>query len=183
MKLEKVQELVEQIEKADLNPNEYVVLYYLFCGKPIPKTINGDAYIYSLKMKGWITSAGKLSGGAMLLFNEDKISADYIERYRLLWPSIILPSGKSARSSNKELEIRFKWFFENFSYTWEEVYKATEEYIKYFQERGYNFMRTSAYFVYKEVSPKLRNSTLAEWCDNISNDNSVIHDDGFDINV
>lgn len=180
MEIQRVKELADAIEKSGLNPNEFFLLYYLFISKEVPKSINYD-YKYSLKASGYLEKDDKLSVKAKKLFGENLVDGENVERYRLLWPSMILPTGKNARSSSKELEVRFKWFFENYDYTWDEIFKATEEYIRYFAERGYAFMRTSAYFIYKETSPKLRVSTLAEWCDKISD--PTVHENSYDIEL
>lgn len=180
MEIQKVKEIAEIIEKTELNPNEYFLLYYLFTGKEVPKSINYD-YKYSLRKHSYLDEYDNLSVKAKKLFGQNLVDLDNVEKYRLLWPSLILPSGKNARSSAKELEVRFKWFFENYDYSWEEIFSATEEYIRYFEKKGYTFMRTSAYFIYKEASPKLRSSTLAEWCDKISD--GGVHEDTYDLDI
>lgn len=177
----KIEDIIKECEKHNLSPNEYFVLYLIFNEKPIPKTINETAYKTHLAVKEFLTYEYKLTDKGKNIFKKDKLDKAKVESYKLMWPSLILPSGKNARSTSNELESRFKWFFDNFEYDWDTIYKATEEYIKYYQERGYNFMRTSAYFIYKENIPKLRTSTLAEWCDKVLNQN-VTHE-SFDLDI
>lgn len=165
MKIETATEFIDYVSSLNLNPNEFSTLYFIFTKKKAPKTLNIDGYKSVLYTKGWIDGRGNLNDKSISLFETSNIDNQSVERYRQMWPSIVLPNGKYARSSHKELEVRFKWFFENFSYDWETIYKATEEYLKYYEERRYNFMRTSGFFIYKESSPKLRTSDLAEWCD------------------
>lgn len=185
MKIDKftVKELFKFCSTHNLTPNEVYALYYIVNKEAsIYLNVNIDAYKMSLRVKGWLDSNSELAKKSHIsLFKDDSISAENIEKYKVLWPAIMLPSGKNARSSSIELEGRFKWFFDNFDYSWDIIYKATLEYVKYYEERGYNFMRTSAFFIFKESTPKLRTSTLAEWCDKVTT-GDVVHE-SFDIDL
>lgn len=114
---------------------------------------------------------------------EDLLDSEFVknvEIYRSMWPPITLPTGKTARSPSKDLELRFKWFFSNYNYTWDMIFQATENYITYYRDRNYVFMRTSSFFIYKEESTKIRTSNLAEWCDSIKDG---IEEEDFHIDV
>lgn len=189
MEKEKITDLLAGITDNKLSPNEFFTLFLSIQGKPIPTTINESAYKKSLILKGWLDVDENPTDKCIknsLFFDlsckilEDNSFRSKVETYKSMWPAIILPNGKNARASTRELEIRFRWFFSTFEYDWDNVFKATEEYIKYYQERRYSFMRTSAYFIYKEQTPKLRTSDLAEWCENVLNKNES---EGYDINV
>lgn len=185
MEKEKITDLLTEITDNKLSPNEFFTLFLCIQGKPIPETINELAYKKSLILKNWLDinenpTEKCIKNSLFANLEINNIFRKQVEEYRLMWPSIILPNGKNARASLRELEIRFNWFFNTFQYDWNNVFKATEEYIKYYQERRYSFMRTSAYFIYKEMTPKLRTSDLAEWCENVLNKNES---QGYDINV
>lgn len=141
-------------------------------GKEVPSLFYNDRHELELITKGWIDLKGK--GTEKLRKSkifEGHVSLDFsrnVEVYRSMWPSLTLPSGKLAKSPSRDLELRFNWFFDNYNYDWNTILKATESYIEYYRERGYNFMRSSSFFIYKEDSARIKNSDLAQWCDKIN---------------
>ena len=92
-----------------------------------------------------------------------------IEKYLLIFPKIKLPSGKPARTDKRNVEIAFKWFFENHDYSWEIIFEATQNYVAEFQKKNYMYMQTSQYFIRKQQSDKTWGSELANWCDTVNN--------------
>ena len=90
-----------------------------------------------------------------------------ITNYRELFPKKKLPSGKLARNNVKTLTDNFKWFFSTYDYTWEEIIKATERYIKEYREKDWQYMKTSQYFISKQDKHKVKVSELADYCDMI----------------
>lgn len=85
-----------------------------------------------------------------------------IKTFRNMFPSIKLPNGKYAKSSEKNLETKFKLFFSNYNYTWKVIFKATRLYILEFEQKNWKFMRTSQYFIIKDNT-----SDLADYCERI----------------
>jgi hypothetical protein len=83
----------------------------------------------------------------------------------MLFPAIKLPTGSLARVSSKNLLPAFEWFFANYDFTEEEILKATEYYVKHWEERDYSHMRTSLYFVRKQAVDKSFSSDLANYCE------------------
>ena len=51
---------------------------------------------------------------------------DRINEYRNIFPSGKLPSGKPGRVNVKTLENSFRWFFENYNFSWDEIIDATK---------------------------------------------------------
>ena len=92
---------------------------------------------------------------------------DMIKGYRNSFPAGKLPSGKPARVNIKTLENAFRWFFESYDYTWEEVTKATVMYLNQYEEKDYMYMKTSQYFICKQDKHKVKHSELADYCDMI----------------
>jgi hypothetical protein len=91
-----------------------------------------------------------------------------LEVHRLLadnFPAKKLGSGKYARTNVKNLESGFRWFFENYDYTWETILKATRKYVLEYSMKNYEYMRTSQYFIRKQGSDKSFESDLATYCD------------------
>ena len=92
---------------------------------------------------------------------------DNIKKYREFFPAKKLPSGKPARNNVKVLEAAFRWFFSEYDFTWEEVLRATAQYVDEYEEKGYMYMKTSQYFVAKQDKTKVKYSELADYCDMI----------------
>ena len=78
--------------------------------------------------------------------------------------------GKYARANVKNLEGAFRWFFENFDYSWETIYKATKKYVQDYELQNFNYMRTSQYFVRKQTVDKTWESDLANYCEMINSE-------------
>tara|TARA_R100001163_G_C5015944_1_gene160273 strand:+ start:413 stop:952 length:540 start_codon:yes stop_codon:yes gene_type:complete len=98
------------------------------------------------------------------------LGKDYVEMlkmYREAFPAGKLPSGKPGRQNIKTLENAFRWFFETYDYTWEEVVHATVMYINEYKEKDYMYMKTSQYFICKSDKNKIKHSELADYCDMI----------------
>lgn len=170
-----------KIFQNDLSPNQH---YLLICisNKEKPRReacthLHEDIRI--LRLKGYIDKHEEItSDGAKALKeirkalrepekNSPIVDTDNIQNYINLFPKKRLPSGKLARSSPKNLEPRFQWFFKNHDYTWEEVLLATKMYIKEYENKGYNYMRCSMYFIKKVDVSKTPESTLADYCQQV----------------
>jgi hypothetical protein len=99
---------------------------------------------------------------------KQKLGDDYeqmIADYNDIFPAIKLPTGKYARSNVKNLKNAFKWFFDNFDYSWDVIFEATEKYIYDFEMQGFKYMRTAQYFIRKQDTDKSWSSDLANYCD------------------
>jgi len=92
---------------------------------------------------------------------------DRIKDYVEVFPNKKLPSGKYARVPAKNLENAFRWFFENFDYDWQTIYKATDRYVTEYEGRQYAYMRNSQYFLRKQNLDKSFESELANYCEYI----------------
>ncbi len=179
----KQMEFFDEMSKHQLTPNQY---YLLCCVRDGISSllINTHLEIRNLKSKDWITqeesvSKYKLTPKAYTLIdqletlfrvNKKKTTKQLlgdsfknnIVSYREMFPNQKLPSGKAARSAVGNLEKAFRWFFENFDYSWEVILQATAVYINEHQKNNYLYMRTSQYFIRKDNL-----SDLADICDNI----------------
>lgn len=175
--LRQIDDLLSVIGDLDLSPNEYIALVLHLEKKKLPDTINEDLTFKHLRFKGYLDGdlkpTDKSSG--MLSLIGDTFSVN-VQRYRNLWPPLLLPSGKYAKATTKEIEQRFKWFFNNFNYSWEEIMQATEDYIIHFSKTNYVYMKTSSYFIYKHGIDKIKSSTLAEWCDKLKSEGNQVKD-------
>lgn len=171
-----MEKIFRKINNYGLNPNQFYVLYCISKGLQA-ENVNLHLELRPLKKLGLIDKTTLLitPAGIELLNDVQKeevkavskkpvVEADMIMMYLELWPKIKLPSGKPARSDRRNIETRFKWFFTNYSYTWDTVMKATAMYIEEYEAKGYKFMRTSEYFIRKSDADKSVQSELANYC-------------------
>ncbi len=103
---------------------------------------------------------------------DEIMGADYNEQiaaYIESFPTAKLPNGKYARGNKKNIETNFRWFFENYNYSWEVILDATNTYIEEFRAKNYLYMRTALYFIRKEDGTRVVHSDLADYCDKIVN--------------
>ncbi len=164
-----------------LTPNQFYVLYSIH-NRESPLLVNLHQEIRYLEATEWIKN-NKLQQKALDLikqvenfFISVKRKSDKeimgeewekrIEQYQEIFPKMKLPNGKAGRSDNKVVEDNFKWFFTNYNYTWEEILNATTRYVNDYQRKNYKFMRTSQFFIRKQVVGRDFTSDLAEWCNN-----------------
>lgn len=189
MNTQDVIRLYNTIINYNLTPNEY--FYILLKLNNIKDQSGTDLTKRILIKNGWLDLKGNLTNKSLdcLLFNDINIKKEEIVvddvtqniiKYREIFPKGRLPSGKMARSSIVELQAKFKWFFDNHPYTWEDVFNATHKYVEYFERQNYKFMQTSSFFIYKTDVYKVRTSSLAEACDQYKNKES---ESSYDINV
>ena len=182
-----MKEVFVKISQIGLTPNAFYVLYCIH-NKIVPdKSVNTSLEVSRLLSGNYLTESLELSGNSLKFMSEiegyfkkskkktSKILMgddfqDNLKTYNELFPKGKLPSGVPARVNIKGLENAFRWFFENFSYSWETVLKATEKYVDEYSMNRYNYMRNSQYFVRKQNTDKTWDSTLATYCDMIEAD-------------
>ena len=182
-----MQEVFNKLMKAGLTPNAFYVLYCMH-NKIVPdKSVNASLEITRLKSGNYLTENLELSGNTLKFIEEiegyfkkskKKTSKalmgdsflENIKTYNELFPATKLPSGVYARVNVKSLENAFRWFFQEFDYTWDTVIQATELYVEEYSITKYNYMRNSQYFIRKQNTDKTWDSTLATYCDMILRD-------------
>jgi hypothetical protein len=97
-----------------------------------------------------------------------ELDEDAVAKYNEIFPNIKFPSGKRARAGNiRNLFPAFEWFFKNYSYSWDTIYKATGLYLDEWEPRGYKFARTAQYFIRKTEPDRSVISDLADYCANV----------------
>jgi len=170
------------ISNKGLNPNQY---YLLYCISKGVKALNINIHLEQriLLSQGFLDNNNTITPkGVELILDvnsfflktndiiETKVSSiDNIERYLLIFPNVLLPSGKYARSNKKNLEGAFKWFFKNYKYSWETIYKATNQYVAHYELHNWKFMKTSLYFIKKSDVERNTISELADHCQIVEN--------------
>jgi len=175
-------EIFSRLIQEKITPNAYYVLY---CIKEniVPKSfINKELECMRLQTDDWLTQDLQLTSKSIIFMEEiggffkrttkklsnDLMGADFVQKiqdYIEIFPNRKLSSGKYARTNPKNLESAFKWFFSVYDYSWEVILEATEKYVKDYEMRNFEYMRTSQYFIRKQNIDKSFESELANYCE------------------
>lgn len=176
-------EIFNKLIKEKLTPNSLYVLHCIKNKLSVSKFLaNSELEVHKLKSEDWVNEDLQLTSKSFIFMEEigsyfrkskKKTSKDLmgdsfdinIKLYNSLFPTRKLGSGKYARTNVKNLESGFRWFFENYDYTWETILKATRKYVLEYSMKNYEYMRTSQYFIRKQGSDKSFESDLATYCD------------------
>jgi len=179
-------EIFNRLVKENITPNAYYVLHCIK-DKIVPqKFINKELQVEKLKRDNWLNENLTLTPKSIIFIEElngffkkskKKTSQillgqdfiDKIQEYVEIFPNRKLSSGKYARVHAKNLEVSFRWFFENYDYEWQAILSATEKYVDEYSIRNYEYMRTAQYFIRKQSIDKSFESDLATYCDLINN--------------
>lgn len=88
---------------------------------------------------------------------------EFIDEWYSLWPVGVKTSNYLIRSGKKAVKVKMNKFLKQHpEYSEETILKATEEYIKRFKIKGYAYIKTASYFIYKDGE-----SVLAGECEKI----------------
>ena len=179
-------EIYQRFIKEDITPNSYYVLDCIKNKISIHKFINSNLECSKLISNNWLTEDLQLTDKSIIFTTEidgffkkakKKITKDLlgnnfaenIQKYVEIFPNRKLSSGKYARVNPKNLENSFRWFFENYEYDWDMIFRATKKYIYDYSLKNYEYMRTSQYFIRKQNTDKSYDSELADYCNMIDN--------------
>lgn len=188
-------EIFKMLLENKLTPNMYYLLISIKEGVSSPG-INPAMEYRSLTNLGFIDNKGIITEDSLKIIEDiesmvkltrKKVtksvlgfeSSDNIDKYLKMWDMGKLPSSKPARDSKRVIEQKFAWFFQNYSYSWDLIIKATAYYIDEYEKNGYKYMRTSSYFITKTTSDKIKESDLANYCELILNDEHLISKNNF----
>lgn len=178
-------ELFQIMLKNNLTPNQVLLLFGIKQGISLPQVTNDDklaleklgylilengkytmsaeAKSFTVQLDNYFTKAKKKTDAQLM--GQDFVNK--INTYREVFPNIKLPSGKPARVNVKMLSESFRWLFETYDYSWEQIIKATKMYVNEYRDAQYMYMQTSQYFICKQDKHKVKSSTLADYCDMI----------------
>lgn len=182
-------DLLQKILNNNITPNQCLLLYSLKEGVRPSTYLEED--MVNLIDQGYYKDSSITADGKKLMRTLDNyftkakkktaaslMGKDYLEnvkRYREAFPAMKLPSGVPARNNIKILTENFRWFFDEFDYSWEEVHKATEMYVGYYRERDWKYMQNSQYTITKQDKHRVKTSKLADYCDMIRD--GISHDE------
>ena len=178
-------ELFQKILQANLTPNQTLILFGIKQGVSLPNTTDKEKYelvlngylekkdgqyimtqsakLICVKLDNYFIKAKKKTDIQLM----GKNFVDSINDYREVFPAKKLPSGKPARNNVKALGEAFKWFFETYDHSWDQIHEATRMYVNEYRDAEYMYMQTSQYFICKQDKHKVKSSTLADYCDMI----------------
>ena len=183
-------ELLQKILKENITPDQLLLLYSIDERISVPQ-INPKSQIGFLVKAGYVDQHKKENKLSYTITKEGKsiirkynnyfikakkktniqlMGKDFaqkLEEYRNIFPAGRLPSGKPGRQNVRSLETAFRWFFENYEFTWDEIMKASRMYVNEFEDKQFLYMKNSQYFVSKQDKHKVKQSDLADYCDMI----------------
>ena len=178
-------ELFQKILKNKITPNQTLILFGMKQGVSLPQTTEEDKKalvdsdfveldngVYKLTRHGkaFIVSLDNYFVKAKKKTSLQLMGKDYLDKintYREIFPAKKLPSGKLARNNVKALNEAFRWFFETYDYTWDDIINATKMYVNEYRDKEYMYMQTSQYFICKQDKHRVKHSSLADYCDMI----------------
>jgi hypothetical protein len=181
-----MEEIFNKLIEKELTPNSFYVLYSIYNNVKPNKYVNSSLEVTKLKQEGWLEENLQLTSKSIIFTVEidgyfkkakkkttkDLLGDNFtnnIKTYVEIFPNRKLSSGKYARVNPKNLENSFRWFFENYEYDWDMIFKATKKYIYDYSLKNYEYMRTSQYFIRKQNIDKTCDSELADYCNMIDN--------------
>ena len=175
--------LFDFIEAEDLNLYGFSQLYFLQ-EKPL-----SDELLDVFRCAGWLDQDLKpteklknLASKVEKLFvkakikEEIEIPLDKVLEFDTLFPAIKIPtSGQYAHCSKRELTSAFKSFFKEFGnkYSWEVIFQATSNYVSEFEQKNWEYLRRSKYFVRREMRDKSAEYLLEEYAERVLNGEQV----------
>ena len=162
-----MEDIFNKLILNNLTPNSYYILFCISENITPNDFVNKNLEVNRLKIDGWLKDNLDLTSKSIIFISEinsffkkskKKTSSilmgdsflDQIKLYNEIFPNRKLSSGKYARVNVKTLENSFRWFFENYTYSWDVVLKATEKYVDEYSIRRYEYMRTAQYFIRKQ---------------------------------
>ncbi len=178
-------DLYKNITAAGLTPNQYFLLVFRLAGIKEKVLFNPEVELRVLRREGFLTDENeptkKLAQTELFeeidLPKEDKSMNRLIGKYIGMFPPIRLPSGAMARVSVPQAKEQFNSFFEQFDYSWDTIYKATQNYLNHYREKDWLYMRNSKWFIMKDGE-----SQLALECDAVENEVEQ-HSSTFEIDI
>lgn len=181
-----MEEIFNKLIEKELTPNNFYVLYCIKNNTKPNNFVSSSLAVTKLKQEGWLDENLQLTSKSIIFITEidgyfkkakkkttkDLLGDNFtnnIKTYVEIFPNRKLSSGKYARVNPKNLENSFRWFFENYDYDWNMIFKATKKYIYDYSLKNYEYMRTSQYFIRKQNTDKTYDSELADYCNMIDN--------------
>jgi hypothetical protein len=158
--------LFERLKYHKITVKQYIQIYLDYTMGDLPE----DSREFKI-----LKSIDELFATKKKLKLDDLMGAEYqnqIDDYIEIFPTTKLPNGKYARGNKKNIETNFRWFFENYNYSWQVIHDATIMYVSEYRAKNFLYMRTALYFIRKDDGTRTVHSDLADYCDKIVNNES-----------
>ena len=168
-----------------MTPNQSLILFGMKQGVSLPNSLTDDKeyllkinmlvkengiYVMTAEAKAFCAKLDNYFIKAKKKTDIQLMGKDFnnkIHTYREIFPARKLPSGNPARNNVKALGENFRWFFETYDHTWDDIIKATRMYVNEYRDADYLYMQTSQYFISKQDKHRVKHSRLADYCDMI----------------
>lgn len=149
--------LIEKIERSNLSPNQYFLLFCLKNGiKPITESAED---IRILETKGYLGPNKHILPKYGEVFAdpemEEKALTNNAVRFSRIFPPMILPSGAHSRGHLNVIKPKLKAFIDVYNFDWETIFQAAENYVTRFKQKNYNYMRNCPNFVFNKDGESL----------------------------
>jgi len=83
--------------------------------------------------------------------SDSKVISNFVNVWYELWPVGVRPNGYLVRSGKKPVEKKLLKFIKEYpEFSEETILEATAQYVKRYALKGYAFMKTASYFIYKD---------------------------------
>jgi hypothetical protein len=164
------------LKEEGIDLNGYYVLQALESGVKYEQLLDGwiieewAAHLY--KLSYFSPDSGLTEKGRAFLsrMNDKEFEPTLAEKFRDIFPSKKLPTGKYFRSHVVDIDKKLSYFKKHYpDFTEEEILQAARDYVAYAESRNYMYVRTAMYFIYKEKE----GSDLASWCEMNRNKSSI----------
>lgn len=147
----KIQVDLKELLKLDLSPSEYCALI-IIDKKALMDYPIGNTIFTSLKEKGWIDDSKNILKVYKNTYN--------IDEWVNLWPTKVLPGGYRVSGNTYDCDERMKKFIRKYGYSWEIIMKATKNYLRRQESKGWSMTKKNNKFIYDQDG-----SVLADECE------------------
>lgn len=155
--------LFNKLKHHGINVKQYIGIYLDYINGKIKEDSKEFAILMSIEDLFATNKKLKLN----VIMGDDY--QKQIDEYISIFPTTKLPNGKYARGNKQNIETNFRWFFENYNYSWQVIHDATVMYVSEYRANNYLYMRTALYFIRKDDGTRTVLSDLADYCDKVVN--------------
>lgn len=156
-------EVIKKINESGLSPNQFILLYCLYHELQV-KGIDLEAEKRVLIEKGHLNEDGSLGVSQIISKElEEQALLSKTREFARLFPPIILPTKLPARGKLSQVKLKLKLFLQSYSYDWDLIYTATEQYVSRYRDEGYKYMQNASNF----ILDKNGDSSLAIECETL----------------
>lgn len=143
---------LEELDKLNLSPTEYVVLKLIEENQLIQYPVLNDRIFESLYNKGWLDINKKL----IKSIGKDS----QLDQWLSLWPTFVIPQNYRISGNYQDCKYRMEKFIKKYGYSWDVIMEATKSYLNRQKKNNWNMTKKNVKFIYDNDG-----SLLAEECE------------------